>query len=58
VAPAVGKKWVNTYTPLVACFFLFIVTANAIGPDSDLRSAVAAEPHGLPLPGGLRSTRG
>ena len=31
VAPAVGKKWVNTYTPLVACFFLFIVTANAIG---------------------------
>ena len=31
VGPAVGKKWVNTYTPVVALFFLFIVTANAIG---------------------------
>jgi F-type H+-transporting ATPase subunit a len=31
VAPTVGRKWVNTYTPIVACFFLFIVTANAIG---------------------------
>jgi len=31
VAPNVGKKWVNTYTPLIMMFFLFIVTANAIG---------------------------
>jgi len=31
VAPTVGRKWVNTYTPLIASFFLFIVTANAIG---------------------------
>jgi F-type H+-transporting ATPase subunit a len=31
VAPNVGSKWVNTYTPLIMLFFLFIVTANAIG---------------------------
>jgi F-type H+-transporting ATPase subunit a len=31
VAPNVGKKWVNTYTPLILVFFLFIVTINAIG---------------------------
>jgi F-type H+-transporting ATPase subunit a len=31
VAPNVGKKWVNTYTPLIMMFFLFIVTINAIG---------------------------
>jgi F-type H+-transporting ATPase subunit a len=31
VAPNVGAKWVNTYTPLILVFFLFIVTANAIG---------------------------
>jgi F-type H+-transporting ATPase subunit a len=31
VAPNVGSKWVNTYTPLIMVFFLFIVTANAIG---------------------------
>jgi len=31
VAPNVGSKWVNTYTPLILVFFLFIVTANAIG---------------------------
>jgi F-type H+-transporting ATPase subunit a len=31
VAPNVGKKWVNTYTPLIMLFFLFIVTINAIG---------------------------
>jgi len=31
VAPNVGKKWVNTYTPLIMMFFLFIVTMNAIG---------------------------
>ncbi len=31
VAPAVGKKWVDTYTPLILVFFLFIVAANAIG---------------------------
>ena len=31
VAPNVGSRWVNTYTPLIMLFFLFIVTANAIG---------------------------
>jgi len=31
VAPNVGSKWVDTYTPLIMVFFLFIVTANAIG---------------------------
>jgi F-type H+-transporting ATPase subunit a len=31
VAPNVGKKWVDTYTPLIMMFFLFIVTVNAIG---------------------------
>jgi len=31
VAPNVGSKWVNTYTPLILVFFLFIVTVNAIG---------------------------
>ena len=31
VAPAVGDKWVDTYTPLILLFFLFIVSANAIG---------------------------
>ena len=31
VAPNVGKKWVNSYTPLIMVFFMFIVTANAIG---------------------------
>jgi F-type H+-transporting ATPase subunit a len=31
VEPNVGKKWVNTYTPLIMMFFLFIVTMNAIG---------------------------
>jgi len=31
VEPNVGKKWVNTYTPLIMMFFLFIVTINAIG---------------------------
>ena len=29
VAPNVGRKWVNTYTPLIMMFFLFILTANA-----------------------------
>jgi len=27
----VGKKWVNTWTPLVLTFFLFILMANAMG---------------------------
>jgi len=31
VAPNVGKKWVDTYTPLIMMFFLFIVTINALG---------------------------
>ncbi len=31
VQPNVGKKWVNTWTPLILTFFLFILSANAIG---------------------------
>jgi len=31
VAPSVGNKWADTYTPLILLFFLFIVSANAIG---------------------------
>jgi len=30
-APNVGRKWVNTWTPLILTFFLFILCANAIG---------------------------
>jgi F-type H+-transporting ATPase subunit a len=31
VQPNVGRKWVNTWTPLLLTFFVFIVSANAIG---------------------------
>ena len=31
VAPNVGKKWTDTYAPLMMVFFLFIVTINALG---------------------------
>jgi F-type H+-transporting ATPase subunit a len=31
VLPNVGKKWVIVWTPLILTFFLFILTANAIG---------------------------
>jgi F-type H+-transporting ATPase subunit a len=31
VAPNVGRKWTDTWTPLVVTFFLFTLTANAIG---------------------------
>src|SRR5712692_9287435 len=31
VQPNVGSKWVNTWTPLVLTFFIFILCANAIG---------------------------
>jgi len=31
VLPNVGKKWVNTWAPLILTFFLFILSANAIG---------------------------
>jgi F-type H+-transporting ATPase subunit a len=31
VQPNVGKKWVNTWTPLILTFFMFILCANAIG---------------------------
>jgi F-type H+-transporting ATPase subunit a len=31
VQPNVGRKWVNTWTPLILTFFVFIVCANAIG---------------------------
>lgn len=31
VLPNVGRKWVNTWTPLILTFFVFILCANAIG---------------------------
>lgn len=31
VLPNVGRKWVNTWAPLILTFFVFILTANAIG---------------------------
>ncbi len=31
VLPNVGKKWVNTWTPLLLTLFFFILAANAIG---------------------------
>ena len=31
VAPNVGPKWVNTWTPLILTFFFFILFANGIG---------------------------
>jgi F-type H+-transporting ATPase subunit a len=31
VQPNVGRKWVNTWTPLLLTFFFFILCANAIG---------------------------
>jgi F-type H+-transporting ATPase subunit a len=31
VLPNVGSKWVNTWTPLILTFFLFIFVANLIG---------------------------
>jgi F-type H+-transporting ATPase subunit a len=31
VQPNVGRKWVNTWTPLVLTIFVFILSANAIG---------------------------
>jgi F-type H+-transporting ATPase subunit a len=31
VQPNVGGKWVNTWTPLILTFFIFILSANAIG---------------------------
>jgi F-type H+-transporting ATPase subunit a len=31
VLPNVGRKWVNTWTPLILTLFVFILAANAIG---------------------------
>jgi F-type H+-transporting ATPase subunit a len=31
VYPNVGRRWVNTWTPLVVTFFLFILCANGVG---------------------------
>jgi F-type H+-transporting ATPase subunit a len=31
VQPNVGRKWVNTWTPLILTFFVFILCANLIG---------------------------
>jgi F-type H+-transporting ATPase subunit a len=31
VQPNVGRKWVSTWTPLILTFFVFILSANAIG---------------------------
>src|SRR5688572_25547602 len=42
VLPNVGKKWVNTWTPLILTFFVFIFSANLIGliPIFDALAAV------------------
>ena len=42
IEPNVGKKWVNTYAPLLLTFFAFILTANLIGviPVFDVLSLV------------------
>jgi F-type H+-transporting ATPase subunit a len=42
VLPNVGKKFLNTWTPLILTFFFFILTANAIGlvPIFDVLGAV------------------
>lgn len=42
VLPNVGKKWVNTWTPLILTFFTFIFSANLIGmiPIFDFLAAV------------------
>jgi F-type H+-transporting ATPase subunit a len=31
VEPNVGRKWVSTWTPLILTFFVFILSANAVG---------------------------
>jgi F-type H+-transporting ATPase subunit a len=31
VEPNVGRKWMNTWTPLILTFFVFILSANLIG---------------------------
>jgi F-type H+-transporting ATPase subunit a len=31
VLPNVGRRWVNTWTPLILTFFVFILSANAVG---------------------------
>src|SRR5207247_9167163 len=31
VQPNVGRRWANTWTPLILTFFVFILCANAIG---------------------------
>jgi F-type H+-transporting ATPase subunit a len=31
VVPNIGRKYANTWTPLIVTFFLFVLTANAIG---------------------------
>ena len=31
VLPNVGHRWVNTWTPLILTFFVFILSANAVG---------------------------
>ena len=42
VAPNVGPKWVNTWTPLMLTFFFFILFANGIGmiPVFDVLGAI------------------
>ncbi len=42
VLPNVGRQWVNTWTPLILTFFVFILCANAIGlvPIFDLLALV------------------
>src|SRR5580693_4819860 len=31
IAPNIGRKWTNTWTPLILTFFLFILASNMVG---------------------------
>ena len=53
VQPNVGRKWVNTWTPLVLTFFVFILCANAVGLIPDLRGSRARRPLRAPQRRGL-----
>ncbi len=50
VAPNVGQKWVNTWTPLILTFFFFILFANGIGmiPIFDLLGVINRFVLGVP----------
>ncbi len=56
VLPNVGKKWVNTWTPLILTFFVFILCANAIGLIPDLRGRWASSITGCCTRATIRSS--